>query len=233
VSNRGPRPKPKRLFKARRLPAAVVVGIDLLTAGNPELRSLLLASVPAINTDAFLTAFAIAPPHTRASMVLAFRDAVFGLRDGLPCDYCPRAKAAHVRFLSVPRSEYSRVVTPKPGQESLIGFAIVCPSCARLTEPELACRMVNGHAGALRQAAETPCRRHVVLGSRIGEAGSLPRRHALQTCEDCAAMVWTDQDETDRLAGETPLYLCRPCAGARAESGGLEAVPMFLLGGPS
>ena len=79
---------------------------------------------------------------------------------------------------SVPRTEYARAVTPKPGRESLVGFAILCPSCTRLPESGLGRRMVDDHAGALRQAAETSYRRHVVLGSRIGEAGSLPLANA-------------------------------------------------------
>jgi hypothetical protein len=114
-----------------------------------------------------------------------------------------------------------------------VGFAIVCPSCASMTDAELGRRLVAEHADVLLQAAETPFRRPAILGLCIGETGSLPRRHVLVECEDCRAMLWVDADETDRMAPETPLHLCRGCALKRLEAGQMEAVPIFVVGGLS
>jgi hypothetical protein len=44
-------------------------------------------------------------------------------------------------------------------------------------------------------------------------------------------MLWIDQDQSDRLAPELPLYLCRPCSLKRVESGTIDCVPVFILGG--
>jgi len=209
-----------------------VAGINAITEGNPELRAALLASLPAIGEATFLTTFAVVPVHTRASLLIAFRDAARGLHDRRPCDLC-EAQAAHVRFLSVGRSEYARVVVPKTDEAEFVGFLLACPTHASLTDRELAARMVRDHADVLRQAADTPFRRPAIFGARIGEAGSLPRRHALQECEDCHQTIWIDQDEADRIAPEAPIHLCGSCGIKRAESGRLEAVPMFVLGGLS
>jgi hypothetical protein len=221
-----PRKPPKHRFRRPRLSAAVLAGIDAITDGNPELRAALVASVPALD-GAFLAAFTTVPPHVRATMTLAFRDAVMGLGDGKDCDYHPQVKAATVRYLAIGRSEYSQIVTAPTGDGSFVGFTIVCPSCDRLPTRELVRRMVKQHAAVLRQSAEQPCRRHVAFGLRIGEPGPLPRRHMLEACGDCQAMLWINQDDIDRIAPDTPLCLCRPCAIKWAETGRLEAVPTF------
>jgi hypothetical protein len=123
-------------------------------------------------------------------------------------------------------------VKPREGQEDFVGFALVCGGCAGLTDGALVRLMVEEHSDVLSRVAESPHRRHAVIGARIGEAGSLPRRHGLEECEDCRATVWIDREESDRTAPETPLYLCRSCALERAETGRMDAVPMFMTEGP-
>jgi hypothetical protein len=182
---------PKHLFRRPRLPAAIVAGIAELADGNPEMHSMLTSAMTALADETFLTAFALVPAHTRASMLLAWQHAVAELRSAKPCDFCPEAKAAAVRFLSIARAELVQSVPLKPrvgqeaGEESCVGFSLVCSRCARLTAAELGRRLVKDHAAMIQAAANTPFRRPTIIGFRIGEPGSLPRRHGLEECEEC------------------------------------------------
>jgi hypothetical protein len=98
------RNSPKRLFRRRRLPADVVRVIDRLTQDSPELRGIVTEAVAVFDSQAFWEAFVLVPPHQRAVILTALRDAALGLRDGKPCDFCPEAAARHVRFLAIGRS---------------------------------------------------------------------------------------------------------------------------------
>ena len=93
-----------------------------------------------------------------------------------------------------------------------------------MAEAELVRRMVAEHAEVLSRSANTPYRRPALMGLRIGEAGTLPRRPALEECEGCRETIWIDRDERDRIAGEDPAYLCRACGLEKIETGGLECL---------
>jgi hypothetical protein len=214
------------LFRHPRLDADVVREIDALTAGDPGMRSLFLECVGALQHETCQRAFAQADLHHRATMLLAWREALTALRDGKPCDFCPRVQARHVRFLAIGQGDGVGRVRPRPGQESFIGFMVVCPSCASTPDADLVRRMVAEHGDVLSRSAETPYRRPAIVGFRIGEVGELPRRHALEECEGCHETIWIDQDESDRVIGDSPAYLCCACGLEKIKSGRLECLMM-------
>jgi hypothetical protein len=220
------RDRPKRLFRQPRLPADVVREIDALTADSPGMRSLFLECVGALQHETCQLAYAQADAHHRAAILLAWREALTALRDGKPCDFCPRVQARHVRFLAIGQGDCAGRVSQNPGQQSFIGFMVVCPSCVSMTDADLVRRMVAEHADVLSQSTETPYRRPAIVGFRIGEAGDLPHRHALEECEVCRETIWIDQDESDQITGESPAYLCWACSLEKIKSGRLECLMM-------
>ena len=222
------RNRPERLFRKPRLSADVVRAIDALTAGDPEMRSLFLESVGPLHHEAFRRAFALAALHDRAAMLLAWRDALTALGEGKPCDFCPGARARHVRSLVIGPVDCAGSVRPRSGRQSFLGFMVVCPSCATMPDDALVRRMVAEHADVLSRSAEAPYRRPAILGRRIGEAGDLPRRHALEECEFCRETIWIDRDESDRITGEDPAYFCCACGLEKIGTGGLECLLMPL-----
>jgi hypothetical protein len=224
------RDRPKRLFRHPRLDADVVRVIDALTAGDPGMRSLFLECVGALQHETCQRAFARADSHHRAAILLAWREALTALRDGKPCDLCPRARARRVRFVAVGPGDCAGRVRPRPGQESFIGFMVVCPSCGSTPDAELVRRMVAEHADVLSRSAEAPYRRPAVVGLRIGEAGGLPRRPALEECEGCRETIWIDRDESERITGDSPAYLCCACGLEQIKAGRLECLMMAPRG---
>jgi hypothetical protein len=94
-------------------------------------------------------------------------------------------------------------------------------------------RTLDAYAKAQPLLGGRPYRVPAILGSKIGEAAALPRRHALEYCESCRSMVWIDSEESDQVTGEQPLFLCRGCGAKRLAAGQMEAVPLSLLGGLS
>jgi hypothetical protein len=225
------RTKPRRLFKQRRLPTAVVLAIDRLTADCPELRGILTEAVAVFDSQAFWEAFILVPPYQRAATLLALRDAADALRNGKPCDFC-EGKAKRIRFTAIASAEDFRDVKRPEGTASLIGFVVLCDRHFGAPESEHKRRTLDVYATGQPPLGEHPYRRPTIIGSCIGEAGTLPRRHLLEECEDCQAMVWIDQDQAERVVGEIPLFMCRGCARKRLESGRMEAVPWALIGGP-
>ncbi|MFI5460424.1 MAG: hypothetical protein ACHRXM_33830 [Isosphaerales bacterium] len=211
--------------------AEVMRVIDSLTQDCPALRVIVAEALTVFDNEAFWEALVSIPPHQRAIVLLALRDAAWAIRDAKPCDFCLEAQARHIRFLAIDQAQYAQVITPKPDRGSFLGLAVTCCRCETATDAELGRRLVTDRPDVLRQVAETPYRRHVILGHRIGETESLGHRRVLEECGDCQAMLWVDQDESDRVAPDLPLYLCRPCSLKRAESGTIDCVPMFILGG--
>ncbi|MFI5458969.1 MAG: hypothetical protein ACHRXM_26370 [Isosphaerales bacterium] len=225
---------PKRLFKHRPVSPLLLAGIKAVTEGDPGLRPALIEAVAAIDDAQFLAAVVRMPAFTRTTLLLAWRDAVYSLQRGDPCDLCRSAPARHIRLLGVGTGNCDWLVTPGPGREQpFIGFPTVCSHCFRLPAAELVGRLVTEHGDAIRQMATAPFRRPAILGLRIGEAGDLGRCPMLDSCTDCNETVWVDADERERMAPETPMVLCRVCGFNRFEAGQLEAVPLFTLGGLS
>jgi hypothetical protein len=218
------RDRPKRLFRHPRLDADVVRAIDALTAGDPGMRSLFLECVGALQHETCQRAYAQADAHHRAAILLAWRDAITALGDGRPCDFCPAARARHVRFLAIGPADCAGGLPAGPGRQSFLGFMVVCPSCGSMMEADLVRRMVAEHAEVLSRSVDAPYRRPALIGPRIGEAGALPRRPALEECEVCRETIWIDRDERDRITGEDPAYFCRACGLEKMGTGGLECL---------
>jgi hypothetical protein len=228
MSKKRPNPKPKRLFRQHRIPAEVVRMIDKLTADRPELRPIVTEAVAVFDSQAFWEAFVAIPLYQRASVLLSLLDAADALKHGKSCDFC-EAKARRIRSTLITPGEDFRGVKRPEATASLIGFAVLCERHFGAPESEHKGRTLDVYAKAQPQPGGQPYRRATIVGACIGEAGNLPRRHLLEECEDCRAMMWIDQDEAERVVGETPLFICRGCAEKRLASGTMRAVPMFLI----
>ena len=223
------RTKPKRLFRQRRIPAAVVQAIDKLADGNLELRAVLDEAVAVIDSHAFWDVFRSVPPHQRAVILLSLRDSAFALRDSKPCDFC-EAEAQRIRFTVIAPGEDLGGVKRPEESASLVGCTVLCDRCFGMAESKHKRRTLDVYGKVQPLLGDNPYRRHVILGSRIGEAGSLPSRHSLEECGDCEVMLWIDQDGVDQISRETPAFLCLACAQKRLEAGTMDCVPTSLTG---
>jgi hypothetical protein len=227
-----PRPKPRRLFRHCPLSPLLLAGIEAVTAGDPKLHLALLEAVSAINDEQFLAALVRLTAFRRTTLLLAWRDAVFSLQRGDPCDLCRKAPARHARLVGIGTGQAAWLVPAREGEQGFVGFPTVCSTCFRLPAAELVDRLTAQHPGMLQRAAEA-VKRPALIGLKIGQAGDLGRRPILESCSDCAEVIWIDQSEVDRIAPEVPLHLCGACARKLFEAGQMEAVPLFELGGLS
>jgi hypothetical protein len=164
------------------------------------------------------------PAADRACLNLALRDAMLDLLNEKRCDCCP-ATATRLRFMVTQAQKHLTGLELPEQANTLSGIATLCERCYGLPREQLLAHQVQQLAAYNRAQGGKPFRRATVIGQKIGEASSLPQRHALQECSRCGTTIWIDQDQQDQIKSiHDPLFLCLPCAKEKAAAGSLEAV---------
>lgn len=216
----------QRKHQRQSAPAVNASLIDGLVAHfPPDLQGVLRAALPTIMTDAFRRVMAGIDTYRRASVLVAWKEAVAGLQSGRACDFCP-ANATAVRFIV---AENPRGIELAGSDNAMVGFTLLCGRCAALPDREIQRKMIDAYARSA-PADGKPFWRPTFVGQEVGAATILPRRHSLQACQDCGSTIWIDQDDAEQASDSLPIYLCIECARTRHEAGRLEVVPDFSAG---
>jgi hypothetical protein len=221
--------KPKHLFRERRIPDSIRRLIEAITRESPELGRALRLATPALLDPACPILDGPLSDSERGGVLVAWRNAVQGLAAGLSCDICLATQARGVRLLHADRpDQFGTLERPYPSA-TFLAFALVCGECGRGDSDALVRRLL-GRLGTLRDSRGRPLGiRPVIFGRRIGAAGALPARHALETCVECEEMTWIDRDALDALGlgDRPPTILCWPCA-ERCLAGGVPGLELTL-----
>jgi hypothetical protein len=228
---RGREPSGARINERARIPVPPEMRAACLEAlGDcPRSRAVMDEVLSVMESRDFWRVSVALPSADRAILNLALRDAMLDLLNEKRCDVCP-ATATRLRFmLTQARKHLDGVDLPRRA-DTLTGIATLCERCYGLPRDQLLAHQVKQLASYDRERDGQPYRRPTVIGQRIGGAGPLPRRHALQECARCGMTIWIDLDQQDQIESiHEPLFLCSSCAKEKAGEGGLELV--FIAAG--
>lgn len=198
--------------------------VDRWTEDTPEARTAAHELVTVMEDLRFWRAGAQVSEAERMMMFLALKDAAIALMDRKPCDCC-EAQATRIRYMLVQPGEDFRQVERPDGATAMMGFAILCDRCAEKSPGHARRKILDRLSAYQKEHGAVPYRRAAIHGLKVGEAGDLPRRPALQECVDCGQTIWIDQDAQEEFCGQTPpLFVCRDCFSKRMDSGRVDAV---------
>jgi hypothetical protein len=171
----------------------------------------------------FARRYEISPRVDRAGMLASLKMACDDLIAGKKCDLC-ETKAAFVKPVYRDMDESERaIMQADPRKKSLFTVAVLCPACNAFPDAVLHEKVFAGLEEARPRGIRT-----AIMGRPVGGARNLMPREAVDTCCECGAAIWIDEDAREEIGeGHQLLGMCPDCAQSRYAAGKLHAFPVF------